>query len=146
MVALAGDFPTSLACSSNAKTWRDYGFTEKEWSGTIPSNPSQPFGVSTKSKPNDIYVLRDKVFSSLNTKNPMIRSITPGGIGQEEQAAEFKGTVVGRTADAIFILWSNEINKYWLAAIDLNHRKATVSQVFRGVTSIGGEIETLDCR
>ena len=37
-------------------------------------------------------------------------------------------------------------NKVWLAAVDLTHRKAIVTQVVQGVTSVGGELETLDCR
>ncbi|MBI2206122.1 MAG: hypothetical protein HYU41_19980 [Candidatus Rokubacteria bacterium] len=38
------------------------------------------------------------------------------------------------------------LNKAWLAAVDLPHRKATVTHVFQGATSLGGEVETLDCR
>jgi hypothetical protein len=145
-LAYAEDLPTSLTCSSNAKAWRDWGFSEKQWGGTIPPKASQPFGVSTASKPDLDSPLRDKVFSALDTKSPMIRSITPGSKGNQEQAAEFTGIVVRRTPDAVFVLWSNENNKIWMAAIDLTHRKAVVSQVFQGVTSVGGDMETLDCR
>jgi hypothetical protein len=55
---------------------------------------------------------------------------------------------VSRTSDAIFLLWTNAPyqNKVWLAAIDLAHRKATVTHAFQGATSLGGELETLDCR
>src|SRR5207249_2355233 len=94
--------------------------------------------------------LRDKIFSSLNTANPTIRSITPPRrtLGQpEEEAVEFKGDVVSRTVDAVFIMWRNDFgNKMWLAVVDLKQKKATVSQVFQGVTSVGIEAETLDCK
>jgi hypothetical protein len=149
-VASAQDSPTSLACTSNAKASRDYGFGEKQWSGTIPPEPAKVFGISTvkQRQPND--PLRDKVFSSLNTPTPVIRSITPPrqAIGfPEGEAVEFKGTVVSRLAEAVFIMWQNDYgNKVWLAALDLKHKKATVSQVFQGVTSIGIEAETLDCK
>lgn len=139
----AQDKLTSLACTSNAKASRDYGFGEKQWSGAIPPDPSKVFGISTlgRGQPNAA-VLRDKVFSSLNTSTPVIRSITPPG-----EAAEFKGTVVSRWADSVFIMWQNDYgNKIWLAVVDLTHKKATVSQVFQGITSVGIEAETLDCK
>jgi len=144
----AAELPTALNCSSNAKAWRDYGFREKQWGGTIPPKPSKPFGIVTRPKPIEGYPLWDKVFSALDTQHPVIRSITPASDCAEEQAVEFKGTVVSRTENTVFMIWTNDGghgNKAWLAAIDLLHRKATISQLFGGVTSIGGEIETLDC-
>ena len=138
----AQDTPTSLACTSNAKASRDYGFGEKEWSGAIPPDPSKVFGISALSHGQPNAVLRDKIFSSLNTSTPVIRSITP-----PSEAAEFKGTVVSRWADSVFIMWQNDYgNKIWLAVVDLTHKKATVSQVFQGITSVGIEAETLDCK
>ncbi|HSF29842.1 MAG TPA: hypothetical protein VLK82_05125 [Candidatus Tectomicrobia bacterium] len=93
------------------------------------------------------FSLRDKVFSGLHTEKPIVRSITPAQEGVEEQAVEFIGRVVGRTEDAVFLAWTNDYhNKVWLAVVDLVHRKATVSQVFHGMTSVGGDLETLDCR
>ncbi|MBI4178425.1 hypothetical protein HY522_03245 [bacterium] len=91
------------------------------------------------------YSLRDKVFSGLNTSTPLVRSITrfPDGTDRGE---EFASRVVMRTSDGVFLLWTNDINKTWLAAVDLARRKATVAQVFQGVTSVGGELETLDCQ
>ena len=135
--------PTSLTCTSNAKASRDYGFGEKQWSGVIPPDASKVFGITTirqQGKQNS--VLRDKIFSSLDTSTPVIRSITPPG-----EAAEFKGTVVSRWASSVFIIWENDPgNKVWLAVVDLTHKKATVSQVFQGITSVGIEAETLDCK
>lgn len=140
--ASAQHFPTSLACTSNAKASRDYGFAEKQWSGAIPPDLSKVFGISTAGQGQPNAILRDKVFSSLNTSTPVIRSITPPG-----EAAEFKGTVVSRWADSVFIIWQNDYgNKIWLAVVDLTHKKATVSQVFQGITSVGIEAETLDCK
>jgi hypothetical protein len=148
--ASAQDSPTSLSCTSNAKASRDYGFTEKQWSGVIPPDPAKVFGISTVKQRQANFPLRDKVFSSLNTPTPVIRSITPPRpvTGQKEESAEeFKGTVVSRTADAVFVMWSNDFgNKAWLAVVDLRHKKATVSQVFQGLTSVGIEAETLDCK
>ena len=37
-------------------------------------------------------------------------------------------------------------NKLWSAAIDFTQRRATVAQVYQGVTSTGAEVETLDFR
>ncbi|MGH7770547.1 MAG: hypothetical protein ACREQP_24100 [Candidatus Binatia bacterium] len=146
----AQDTPTSLTCTSNAKAWRDYGFTEKQWSGAIPPDPTRVFGVSTVKQKQPAFPLRDKVFSALNTSTPVIRSITPPrpGLGQpEDEAAEFKGAVISRTADAVFVLWRNDLgNKVWLAVVDLTRKKVNVSQVFQGVTSVGIEAETLDCK
>ena len=140
--ASAQDSPTSLTCTSNAKASRDYGFTEKQWSGAIPPDPAKVFGISTVKQRQLSAPLRDKVFSSLNTSTPVIRSITPPG-----EAAEFKGTVVSRWADSVFIMWQNDYgNKIWLAVVNLTHKKATVSQVFQGITSVGLEAETLDCK
>jgi hypothetical protein len=140
--AAAQDTPTSLACTSNAKASLDYGFGENQWSGAIPPDPSKVFGISTVRQGQPNAVLRDKVFSSLNTSTPVIRSITPPG-----EAAEFKGTVVSRWADSVFIMWQNDYgNKLWLAVVNLTHKKATVSQVFQGITSVGIEAETLDCK
>jgi hypothetical protein len=142
----ADELPTALSCSSNAKAWRDYGYSEKKWGGPLPPNPDRSFGIATKAKLVDGYALRDKVISALNTAKPRIRSITPSSDGIDEQATEFEGTIVGRTDDAVFVMWTNNVNKGWLAGIDRQKQKATVSQVFQGQTSIGGEIETLDCR
>jgi len=45
-------------------------------------------------------------------------------------------------------MWDNHGNgnKVWLAAVDLTHKKVTLSQVFQGITSIGVEAETFDCK
>jgi hypothetical protein len=116
----AQDMPTSLACSSNAKASRDYGFEENRWSGVIPPVASKVFGITTSRQGQQNAVLRDKIFSSLNTSTPVIRSITPPG-----DAAEFKGVVVSRWADSVFIMWENDHgNKIWLAVVNLTHKRA----------------------
>ena len=151
MVSLASvagqELPTTLTCISNAKAWRDYTFVKKQWAGSLPAEASQPFGLATKAFQVKRGGLRDKVFSGLHTEKPIIRSITPPRRGNREQAVEFIGRVVGRTEDTVFLVWSNDFhNKMWLAAVDLAHQKATITQVFQGVASMGGELETLDCR
>jgi hypothetical protein len=146
----AEEFATSLTCRSNAKASRDYAFAEKRWEGQKGAGmpgASRLFNVETRdSKVADtFYSLRDKVFSRLNTSAPVVRSVTrfPDGTDKGE---EFTSRVVGRTSDAVFLLWTNDINKTWVAALDLARRKAVLAQVFQGITSIGGEFETLDCQ
>jgi hypothetical protein len=144
------ELPTSLTCRSNAKASRDYAFAEKRWEGQKGSRmlgASGLFNVETRdSKVADaLYSLRDKVFSGLNTSAPLVRSITRLADGGDK-GEEFVSRVVIRTSDAVFLLWTNDINKTWTAAVELARRKAVVAQVFQGVTSVGGEVETLDCQ
>ena len=157
------EIPTTLTCLSNAKAARDYAFVEKRWEGAnampfveklwegVKGNgmfgSSPTFKIQTRdSKVADAFFsLRDKVFSGLDTDRPIVRSITRYTDGVEE-GQEFPGTVLMRTEDAVFLMWTNRINKIWLATVDLTHRRATLTQVFQGATSVGGEIETLDCR
>jgi hypothetical protein len=134
--------PTSLVCRSNGKTWRDYSFTGKRWEG----RGRDAFATAILGATVEGFPLRDKVFSGLNTSKPVIRSITPSQGGLPEAAAEFDGRVVLRTSDEVFVTWTNDINKMWLAVIDLRNKTATVAQTFAGITSTGGELETLDCR
>lgn len=144
------ELPTSLMCTSNAKASRDYGFVEKRWSGDTGHllEPSRLFAIETTTSRTSWgqSALRDKVFSGLNSRQPIVRSITRYEKGAEE-AAEFAAKVLARSFDTVFLTWTNDFdNKVWLATVDLAHRKAAVTQVFRGLTSVGGEIETLDCR
>lgn len=145
------ELPSVFTCTSNAKASRDYGFSEKRWSGQGGHliEPSRVFATSGRSSKTTWgqFELRDKVFSALNTQEPTVRSITRYDKGPED-AAEFVGRVVSRTSDAVFVVWTNapNLNKVWLAAVDLTHRKVTVTHVFQGATSVGGEVETLDCR
>jgi len=144
------ELPTTLTCRSNAKASRDYAFAEKRWEGQkgqgMPGS-HRPFNVETKdSKVADtFYSLRDKVFSGLNTSTPLVRSITRFSDGADK-GEEFASRVVTRTSDAVFLLWTNDISKTWVAAVDMARRKATVAQVFQGISSVGGELETLDCQ
>lgn len=143
------NIPLSLTCTSNAQAIRSYGFPEKAWIREI-GKTSDEFSTGTKATPRGL-IFRDKVFSQLDTGNPIIRSITPthklSEIELEEQAVEFVGTILSRAFDSVFITWRNPTgNKVWLAVIDLTHRKAIVSYFAQGITSLEGEIETLDCR
>lgn len=147
----AQELPTVLTCTSNTKASRDYGFSEQRWSGQANHlhEPKQKFTISDPSSKTSWgqFELWDKIFSGLNTAAPTVRSITRYEKGPNK-AAEFVGRVVNRTPDAVFILWMNSpnLNKVWLAVVDLTHRKVTVTHVFQGATSIGGEVETLDCQ
>ena len=146
----AKELPTSLTCRSNAKASRDYGFAEKRWEGQKGASlldASRLFSVETRdSKVADaFYSLRDKVFSGLNTSSPVVRSVTRFADGVDK-GEEFVSRVVTRTSEAVFLLWTNDMNKTWVAAVDLTRRKAALAQVFQGVTSVGGEFETLDCQ
>ncbi len=143
---LGKEVPTSLVCSSNAKAWRDYRFSEKRWEGSTTLGIRTPFGTTTSAKKNPAFALRDKIFSGLDTEKPIVRSITPAEGDVPEQAAEFEPKILLRTPTELFITWSNDINKVWLAVVDLRNRKAVVTQTFRGLTSVGGEMESLDCR
>jgi hypothetical protein len=144
------ELPATLTCLSNAKATRDYAFVEKRWEGeegnTMFGLPRM-FKIQTRDSKvaNAFYSLRDKVFSGLDTDRPIVRSITRYTDGVDK-GEKFMGAVVMRTHDAIFLIWTNDINKMWLATVDLTHRRATLTQVFQGATSVGGEIETLDCR
>lgn len=93
----AADFPTVLSCTVNARANRDFGFTEKFWMGPVPDfgkkpDESRPFMVATKTK--DV-VLKQRIFSGLNTGRPVIRMVGPWS-PLPEDAAEFTGTVVSR--------------------------------------------------
>lgn len=139
--------PTSLTCISNAKATRDYAFRDGLWAGTIPPKRDVIFGIATRPGRQAHAVLRDKVFSRLDTDRPIIRSITPAEWAGKEVADEFQGMVVSRDGAAVFLIWRNDFgNKVWLAAINLEHRRAVVTQAFDGATSFGAEVETLDCR
>jgi len=144
------ELPTTLTCLSNAKASRDYAFAEKRWGGEEGNamfGLSRMFNIQTRDSKvaGAFYSLRDKAFSGLDTDRPIVRSITRYTDGADK-GEEFKGAVVMRTRDAVFLIWTNEINKMWLATVDLTHRRATLTQVFQGITSVGGKIETLDCR
>lgn len=143
------ELPTILTCKSNAKTVRDFGFIEKRWTGEKghlleSSTMFQTYGRNSKTSWGQ-FELRDKVFYNLNTTKPVVRSITRFQDGAED-VAEFVGRVVDRTSDEVYLVWTNNFDKVWLAAVDLKHRKVIVTHVFRGAFSVGGELETLDCR
>jgi len=139
--------PTSLTCISNAKAWRDYGFMEKVWGKESLFGKSKEFGITTPENTIKGIPLRDKVFSGLDTEKPIVRSITPMPGGEKEMAEEFPAIVVSRADGAVFLLWKNPHgNKVWGAVVDLEHKKATVTSLFRGLLSVGADIETLDCR
>ena len=146
------DSPSLLTCISGAKASRDYEFRTQKWSGQKGHtlHPTELFEISTRSEEqNDRIVqpLRDKVFSGLNSKKPIVRSISRY-IDGVEQGEEFQATMVSRAFDTVFLTWTNDPphNKMWLAAVNTKHRRAIVTQVYEGITSVGGEMETLDCR
>jgi hypothetical protein len=148
----AEGMPTSLVCQANAKASRDYAIGEKRWEGETNSKVrdiTSLFSIETRESKLGggipLYSLRDKVFSRLDTATPIVRSITRS-TDSEDKAAEFQARVVSRFGDSVFLQWTNDANKIWTAAVDLVQRRAVVVQVFQGATSVGGEIETLDCK
>lgn len=144
-LAQAEERPTSLTCTANAKAWRDYGFLEARWEGKpARGGRAQPFGVTTLTRRDPDIPLRDKVFSNLQSDAPIVRSITPATSLTPTESVEFEAKVLLRTSDEVFLTWSNEVNKVWVAVVDLKTRKAVVAHVFKGMTSVGGELETLD--
>jgi len=121
-----------------------------QWSGQSRHdlNRTQPFEIVTDRNAKHSwgqFLLKDKVFIGLNTKTPTVVSVRKYADGKD-LVEDLKATVVERTSDAVFLAWTNGANKAWLAAIDLNHRKAIVTNVAQGITSLVGELETLDCR
>lgn len=145
-VLAADEKSTVLQCKSNSIANRDYHFGQREWVDKS-DKPSNQFSTGTSSKPNDL-VMRDKVFTCLDTNKPIVKSITPKTKNvNEEQVAEFEGMVIERTSTLLTIIWKNPYdNKFWFAAIDLKHKKAVVSHLYEGITSFGVDVETLDCK
>lgn len=147
----ASDNPSVLSCTVNAHADRNWGFDENVWMGPIPKlgkapDPSRPFNVATMPNQNGV-IFRDKVFSAINTPKPVIRSITQGIGNGETESVEFEGAVLSRTSGALFISWQNPYgNKVWVAAIDLINRKAVLSLLSQGATSLNIDVETLNCR
>ena len=137
---------TVLQCMSNSIANRDYHFGQHEWVDK-KDKPTNEFMTGTKSKPNDL-IMRDKVFTRLDTNKPIIKSVTPKTkYVNEEQVSEFEGSVLDRTNTLITITWKNPYdNKFWFAVIDFQHKKAVVSHVYEGATSFGVDVETLDCK
>lgn len=87
----------------------DYGaFMEHGWRANVGAvgDSEEVFGIGTPDQANG-EILRGKVFSGLNTSRPIVRSITPGTSEQDEDAAEFVGTVLSRAFDSVWITWQN---------------------------------------
>ena len=102
---------TILQCKCESKINKDYYYKEGKWINETENE----------------LVLRDKVFSKLDTETPIIKSITPKNKYSEEQTTEFKGTVIHRTDSIIMIKWVNDFeNKIWIATINLKHKKAII--------------------
>lgn len=136
--------PRSLTCTANAKAWRVYDVDNQRWEG---NGAKSTFGVATPTSRHAERPLRAKLFSNLHTDTPTVRSLTPGYAREGEYAAEFRATVLLRTVDQVVLTWNNDANKVWLAVIDLEHKKAVVTYVAKGVvSSVEGELETLDCK
>jgi len=142
--AIAGEKATTLVCHSNLMASRDFTFQETRWVGREPEGG---FNVQTRKDltAGTFFSLRDKVFSGLNTRKPGVRSVTRLSNGTSN-GEDFEATVLSRTRDAVFLMWKNDYgNKVWVAVIDLSHRKASISELFQGATSVGGQLETMDC-
>ena len=155
----AQDLPTSLMCISNARAERALRHDENEWFGVVPPDPAKPFGIVTTDDRSEMdnesefvvgtfYVLKNQVFSGLNTDKPIVRLINRFKDG-DDKASEFRARVVSRYADTVFLVWGNDPqpNKVWSAAVDLAHRKVVLTQVVHGALgTLSGKVATLDCR
>ncbi len=118
---------TNLQCKCESKINKDYYYKEGKWLNETKKN----------------LILRDKVFSKLDTENPIIKSITLKNKYSEEQSTEFEGTVIHRTDSIIMIKWKNDFgNKIWIATINLKSKTAVVAESYDGFTSFGINIET----
>ena len=137
--------PTQLTCMPNAKVTRDYGFREKIWMGSL-DDYSIPFRTKINpTKENDPYY-RIRVFADLYSSTPIIKTVWPKTKLLDEQVEIYKGTVVSRTSDSVFIVWNNTPNnKAWLAVVNLKLKKAVTSILFEGITSVGFKSVTFDC-
>ena len=143
--AFGNEKTTVLQCVSNSIANRDYHFAQNQWVDG-KDNPSQEFKTGSKSKPNDL-VMRDKIFSRIDTDKPIVKSMTPKTTLTESETVEFVGSVLERTKSLITIEWKNPYqNKLWIATIDLQHKKAVVNHIYEGATSFGVNVETLDCK
>ena len=147
-VSLGADLPTILNCRQNAMAVRDFGFQEKKWMAGVPDRGTT-FEVSERD-PSLGKTFYDRVFAALDTENPVISStrfIAMQGRFEKVETAEFRGRVVGRFGDTVFVTWRNPPqNKAWLAVLDLTHLQAAIGYVFQGMTSVGVEAQTFDCR
>ena len=136
--ARAEEAVTILRCESNAKTTRDYSYERNRW---VDKNdkPSAEFFKSD--------LLRDKVFTDLDTDTPTIKSLTPKSPITDEQAAEFQGRVIHRAGPMLVVQWTNPFgNKVWVASLNVEKKVAVVSETYDGATSFGVNTETLNCK
>lgn len=138
-LVVAEESSTVLQGKCNAKVNRDFSYLQNKW-------------VDSNDKPSDYFskqdILRDKVFTDLDTDTPTIKSITPKNKYSDEQVTEFKGQVIHRAGSLVTIRWSNEPfdNKIWIATINTDKKKAVVCEMYDGATSFGVNVETLDLK
>ncbi len=149
---IAQEYPSILECETNAVATRDFAepkFNKNNlWTGPIPGDSGDPFGIVTlENKTKHISFVRKRIFAGLNTEKPMVKTIREifddeGG----DVSSESHGQVLNRSRDSaeIVLVWGHN-QKWWLAIIDLSLKKVAIGHVFRGVTSIGGQLQTLDC-
>jgi hypothetical protein len=137
-----------LQCKCNEKINKEYvffvsdardGFNEKKWS---------PLKTALREEKNQELILRDRIFAKLDSKAPIMKSITPPhGYFPKGEINEFDGSLIHRSGSIIMIKWENPSgNKVWIATINLEARKAIVTESYEGLTSFGINIEILDCK
>jgi hypothetical protein len=128
--------PDILSCTTEAKASGDYRFNKKRW---LQKNGDY-FKVGTQADPNGLQ-LRNKIFANLNSKTPIVRSVT------EEGGLEFNALMLQKTPNEAYMVWSSTPfdNKIWTAAINTETRRAVVTQVYSGTDSIGTDAELLSC-
>lgn len=136
----------NLICKSNAKAERAFAFINDTWETADRPVANTPFRSGHRADNVAELRFRDNVFSGLDTESPKVGAIIPSRDGGESKRANFSATVVSRTKDSVSLLWRDGFdNKMWLGIVDLTRRKAAVSQVYQGATSLGVGVETFDC-
>lgn len=146
-MAWSNEPATMLTCTSKYKTASDY--SDEKWQNENSTETGEKL------------ILRDKVFTGLDTQKPKIRSITQepdkaNGYKNELRqeiytaaAEEFDAQVVSRDENTVFLIWKNDpnTNKVWTAAIDTANRTAVVAQIYDSLLAgVGVEYETLECK
>ena len=146
---IAQKYPSILVCDTNAEATRDFAVPKfnknNSWTGPFFGDPFDI--VTPENKTEKISFVRQRIFSNLDTEKPMVKTIREifddeGG----DVSSESHGQVLSRSRDSaeIVLVWGHD-QKWWLAIIGRSLKKAVIGHVFRGATSIGGQLQTLDC-
>ncbi|MCI0692072.1 hypothetical protein L0337_08720 [candidate division KSB1 bacterium] len=137
-----------LQCKCNEKINKDYVFLLSDTIKDFKEKKWLPIKTVSREVMNQELILRDKIFAKLDSKTPIIKSITPPhGYFPEGEITEFEGSLIHRSGSILMIKWENpSANKVWIATINLEQKKAIITESYEGLTSFGINIEILDCK